>query len=51
MTDAEQVRDIENRFTARGGITKSDTTWLLIRVDQLLKEVQNLRDANNYRAV
>lgn len=45
MPDAERLRAIESRFNVHGGVTASDTMWLLIRVEQLLKEVQNLRDA------
>jgi polyhydroxyalkanoate synthesis regulator phasin len=40
MTDAKRLQEIK-----KYGVNQAEVTWLIQRVEQLEKEVQNLRDA------
>jgi hypothetical protein len=45
MTDAERLANINRGLRTQNRVTRPDAVWLLERITQLEKEVQNLRDA------
>ena len=45
MTDAERLANINRGLRTQNRVTSPDAVWLVNRVEQLEKEVQNLRDA------